>query len=57
MRDLARCGLRDGDPVRHVVSGSVGRLTITRQDDPPRVLVALENGSHEAFSLDIWRRG
>ncbi|MFO0273588.1 MAG: hypothetical protein ACK53M_05745 [Betaproteobacteria bacterium] len=57
MRDLARSGLREGDLVRHVVNGRVGRLSIARQDDPPRVLVALENGGHEVFASDIWRRG
>jgi hypothetical protein len=57
MRDLARAGLREGDRVRHVATGSVGRLSIARQDDPPRLLVALDDGGHEAFASDIWQRG
>jgi hypothetical protein len=57
MRDLARAGLREGDLVRHRGDGSPGRLTIARQDDPPRVLVALDNGSHEPFSSALWQRG
>lgn len=55
-RQLARAGLREGDSVRHVLDGTEGRVAITRQDHPPRVLVALLGGSHEPFVADLWRR-
>ncbi|MCU0952103.1 MAG: hypothetical protein MUC68_13865 [Burkholderiaceae bacterium] len=55
LRDLARQGLREGDPVRRQ-DGTPGRLTIERQESPPRVVVATDVGSREPFSIDHWRR-
>jgi hypothetical protein len=56
LRELAREGLREGDPVRRTADGTPGRLTIDRQESPPRIVVATEVGSREPFSLAHWRR-
>ncbi len=56
LRELARHGLREGDMVRNTADGTEGRLVISRQDQPPRTLVALTDGSREHFSTDTWRR-
>ena len=55
LRELARNGLREGDTVRNLVDGTEGRVVISRQDHPPKTLVALPDGSRELFSL-LWRR-
>jgi hypothetical protein len=55
LRELARHGLREGDSVCSS-EGAQGRLVISRQDTPPRTLVALADGSREPFSLHLWRR-
>jgi hypothetical protein len=55
LRELARHGLREGDTVRNLADGNEGRLVISRQDHPPKTLVALPDGSREPFSL-LWRR-
>lgn len=56
LRELARHGLREGDTVRNPADGTEGRLVISRQDHPPRVMVALHGGDHEPFALEHWRR-
>jgi hypothetical protein len=56
LRELARHGLREGDTVRNTADGSEGRLVISRQDQPPRTLVALVDGSREEFNTYLWRR-
>ncbi|MFN9031151.1 MAG: hypothetical protein ACK5XM_13300 [Betaproteobacteria bacterium] len=55
MRELARHGLREGDTVRNLADGTEGRLVISRQDHPPRTLVALPDGSREPFGVH-WQR-
>lgn len=55
LRELAALGLREGDPVRNVESGEVGRLTVTRADDAPRAVVTLPAGGQAAFD-DCWQR-
>jgi hypothetical protein len=42
--------------VRHDRDGTRGRIAIERQEDPPRVVVALDTGSREPFALTLWRR-
>lgn len=56
LRDLARQGLCEGDPVRRADDGTPGRLTIDRQESPPRIVVATEIGSRLPFDLAHWRR-
>lgn len=56
LRDLAREGLREGDPVRRADDGTPGRVTIDRQGSPPRIVVATEIGSRLPFDLARWRR-
>lgn len=56
LRDLARHGLREGDTVRNLADRTEGRLVISRQDHPPRVMVALHGGDQEPFALERWRR-
>ena len=55
LRELARFGLREGDPVRDLRNGTCGRVEIERQEDPPRIVVATDDGSREPFSLAHWR--
>jgi hypothetical protein len=56
LRELARQGLREGDPVRRAADGTPGRLAIDRGESPPRVVVATDLGDYEPFSLLHWRR-
>lgn len=56
LRELARVGLREGDTVRDLRSGARGQVAIERQEEPPRIVVATDDGSREPFSLDHWRR-
>ncbi len=56
LRDLAREGLREGDPVRRADDGTPGRLAIDRQESPPRIVVATAIGSRLPFDLAHWRR-
>jgi hypothetical protein len=56
LRDLARDGLREGDPVRRAEDGTPGRLAIDRQESPPRVVVATEIGSRLPFDRARWQR-
>lgn len=56
LRELARVGLCEGDAVRDQRSGARGRIEIERQEDPPRIVVATDDGSREPFCLDHWRR-
>jgi hypothetical protein len=56
LRELARQGLREGDAVRRADDGTPGRLTIERQESPPRIMVATDLGSREPFSLNQWQR-
>lgn len=57
MRQLARDGLREGDPVRRAGDGTAGRLTIDRQETPPRIVVATDIGDRVPFDHGHWRRG
>jgi hypothetical protein len=56
LRDLAREGLCEGDPVRRADDGTPGRLTIERQKSPPRVVVATDIGCRLPFDRMHWRR-
>ena len=56
LRELARFGLCEGDAVRDLRNGVRGRVEIERQEDPPRIMVATDDGSREPFSLEHWRR-
>ena len=55
LRDLAREGLREGDAVRRTDDGTPGRVTIDRQETPPRIVVSTELGSREPYNLTHWR--
>ena len=57
LRELAHQGLREGDAVRRADDGTAGRVTIDRQESPPRIVVATDVGEREPFRLDRWRRG
>jgi hypothetical protein len=54
LRELARHGLREGDTVRHAADGRSGRLQIARDEHPPNVIVALEDGSVAPYSAAFW---
>jgi hypothetical protein len=54
LRELATLGFCEGDPVRHIASGAIGRLLITREDPAPHVVVTLPSGSRTAFD-SRWR--
>lgn len=56
MRELARQGLREGDPVRRAADGVPGRLAIDRRESPPRVVVATDVGHCEPFNQSHWQR-
>lgn len=56
LRQLAREGLREGDALRHVDDGTQGRLSIERQESPPRIVVTTERGERLAFDRACWRR-
>ncbi len=56
LHELARQGLREGDPVRRATDGAPGRLAIDRDESPPRVVVVTDLGDCELFSLLHWRR-
>ncbi len=56
LRDLARHGLREGDRVRRAADGTPGLLAIDRRESPPRVVVAIDVGNSEPFSLLHWQR-
>ena len=55
-RDLARDGLREGDPVRALDGNAFGRLLIARDETPPRLRVRAEDGTLTDFSSSGWRR-
>jgi len=55
-RDLARDGLREGDPVRSLNGDACGRLLIVRDETPPRLRVRAEDGTLSDFSSSGWRR-
>jgi hypothetical protein len=54
MHELARAGLREGDPVHHACTGAAGRLWIDRDGRPPRVVVVTDDGTREAYSAGCW---
>lgn len=55
LRELARHGLREGDPVARA-DGTRGQIAIDRQEASPRVVVTIASGSREPFDLRTWRR-
>lgn len=54
-RDLARCGLREGDRVCAHDGAGQGRVLIARDEQPPRLLVLTDDGTRTAFSSADWR--
>jgi hypothetical protein len=56
LRDLVRHGLRDGDAVRHRVSGTHGWVIVLRADDDPHPVVVLDDGSRTEFRFEDWSR-
>lgn len=54
LRELAALGFCEGDPVRHIASGEIGRLLVTREETTPRVVVTLTSGSRTTFD-SRWR--
>lgn len=55
-RDLAQCGLREGDPLRSLDGSARGRLLIDRDESPPRLLVRTDDGTLSDYSATRWRR-
>ena len=49
LRDLARKGLHDGDPVRHRESGERGRVLVLRAARIPCAVVELDDGRQVPF--------
>lgn len=49
LRDLARHGLQDGDPVRHRDSGVLGRVVVLRGEAVPCSVVLLDDGRQVPF--------
>ena len=49
LRDLARNGLHEGDPVRHAESGAWGRVIVLRSDPAPCSVVELDDGGQVPF--------
>jgi len=56
LRDLARRGLREGDAVLAVDGSGRGRLLIARDESPPRLKVARDDGTFSDYSPADWRR-
>lgn len=54
LRALAALGLREGDRLRHVDTGEIGRLNVAREDDRPRAVVVLSSGSRATFDTTRW---
>jgi hypothetical protein len=54
MGELARAGLREGDAVRHIATGAIGRLWIDRDGEPPSAFVVTEDGGREPYSAGRW---
>ena len=55
-RQLARDGLREGDPVQQHDGGATGRLVIARDEQPPRLRVQADDGTRIDYSPAAWRR-
>jgi hypothetical protein len=55
-RELAQGGLREGDVVRAADGKIRGRLTIARNESPPRLRVVAEDGTECDFNVASWRR-
>jgi hypothetical protein len=55
-RQLAECGLREGDTVLALDGGARGRLLIARDQSPPRLNVLADDGTATEFSPSRWRR-
>jgi hypothetical protein len=55
-RELAQGGLREGDIVRAADGNVRGRLTITRNESPPRLRVVADDGTLSDYSVASWRR-
>jgi hypothetical protein len=49
LRDLARRGLADGDPVCHRASGACGRVVVLRAERIPCSVVQLDDGRQVPF--------
>lgn len=54
LRDLARNGLHEGDPVQQRDSGARGRVVVLRADPVPCSVVELDDGRQVPFD-GTWR--
>lgn len=54
-RELARDGLREGAAVRRIDGDGTGRVLIARDEQPPRLLVRLDDGALDDYAPDLWR--
>jgi hypothetical protein len=52
LRDLARRGLHDGDPVWHRDSGACGRVVVLRAERVPCSVVQLDDGRQVPFDSE-----
>lgn len=52
LRELARQGLHDGDPVRHRDSGACGKVVVLRSEAVPCSVVQLDDGRQVPFDAD-----
>jgi hypothetical protein len=52
LRQLARCGLREGDLLRHSAAGLYGRLGVCRAPDGPRLVVTTSQGERHPYTDD-----
>ncbi|HRZ00406.1 MAG TPA: hypothetical protein P5024_02520 [Burkholderiaceae bacterium] len=52
LRNLARCGLREGDLLRHRDVGLFGRLGVCRAPDGPRLVVISCQGEQHPYTED-----
>ena len=52
LRDLARCGLREGDLLRHRDAGLYGRLGVCRAPEGPRLVVISCQGEQHPYTED-----
>jgi hypothetical protein len=55
-RELAQAGLREGDRVRAADGSTCGRVMIARDQSPPRLTVACEDGTQGDYSVARWLR-
>jgi hypothetical protein len=52
LRQLARCGLREGDLLRHRAAGLYGRLGVCRNPEGPQLVVTTSQGERHPYTAD-----